>query len=312
MSQDDPNRPAGSAPLLEPSPPRSAGWLRATSIRLLRGTINALEQTVEQLEDPDRRPAENLPRPRWAKLVRRVRLRLPVSWQRALGDRALSGLLILVFLFPVAITANLIIQTVTPTTAAPPPAARPAAPMKPAPFPPERPMPGPFPPERPPAIGPTPTPTASVETQKPKDQRDRPLYGPPLPPPASAPKLGPGLTPSPAPTPSPEPPSPSASLTTTIQTQLAQIADVYAVGLIQAIQPNFKQSRLGIQMQDGWFELARSQQDALANALLERAQDLNFSKLELIDAQNRQLARSPVVGDAMIMLQRQRELTVDS
>ncbi len=323
MSQDDPTPPEVSVPLPDPVPtPRSAsGWLRLTSIRLLRGTINALEQTVEQLEEPDRLPAgpEHLPlRVRWTKLLRRVRLRLHVRWNRALGDRALSGLLILAFLFPIWLTANLFIQPANPTSA--PPANQPAIPKPapaPDPFTAARPAPQPFPPERTPptAAGPSLVPPLPAKAQadrlpygpplpRPKAQADRLPYGPPLPPPRAI-TPPPSPTASPAPIPNPQPPTPNApSLTTTLQTQLAQVADEYAVGLIQAIQPNFKQSRLVIQMQEGWVKLERSQQDELANALWQNAQDLNFSKLELTNAQHQQLARSPVVGNEMIMLKR--------
>ena len=316
MSQDAPNPPEASAPVPDREGARSAGdWLRLTSIRLLRGTIDTLEQTVEQLEASDRQLAAsaNLPlRTRWQKLLRRVRLRLPLSWQWGLGDRLLSALLVLVFLFPVALTANLVSQILTPTAVPSQPiASQPAIPTKPtpAPFPPERPVPQPFPPERPPAATPMPSPVLPLlAPNTDQNQPDRLPYGPPLPPPVTIvpkPAPVPVSTPSPPPAPSlPAPAPPLPSLTTTIQTQLAQVTDEYTVGLMQAIQPNFKQSRLVIQLQDGWFALERSQQDAIANALLQRAQALNFSKLEITDRQHRQLARSPVVGDEMIIFQR--------
>jgi ABC-type molybdenum transport system ATPase subunit/photorepair protein PhrA len=52
------------------------------------------------------------------------------------------------------------------------------------------------------------------------------------------------------------------------------------------------------------YELSGDRQNKLADEMLKRAQELDFSKLEITDIQGTLLARSPVVGPNMIILQR--------
>ncbi len=76
-------------------------------------------------------------------------------------------------------------------------------------------------------------------------------------------------------------------------------------GLIQSVQANFRSSRLTIKVGEGWYGLSQPQQNTLANEMLQRAKELDFSKLEITDAEGTLLARSPVVGPEMIILRRQ-------
>lgn len=85
---------------------------------------------------------------------------------------------------------------------------------------------------------------------------------------------------------------------------MTAVSAPYADALVQAVQPNFRRSWLRITLGDGWDSLEAAQQDALANALLAQAQRLDFSKLELVRRGGDRLARSPVVGADMIILQR--------
>jgi hypothetical protein len=324
MAQDDANLPERR----RPDQPRS-GWLRLISIRLLRATISTLEQTVEQLEAPTNAPAIAPQRSRWAKLLRWVRLRLPVSWNRVLGNQILSGLIVLVLLFPMGLIANLFASLPAGTTPTPtPPTSQPdlIGPQLPQPFPPERKQPIATPPSPLPSPAPAPTPTPApvpppqptVSPGSPTPQRPQP-FPPERPanptvtpfPTATPSPLAPKPAPIPSPTPTPtvpETPAPGpVSFTETLQAQLTAITAPYAPRLLLTVQPNFKQSWLVIQLEDGWFDLDRSQQDELANALWQQAQDLNFRKLDLTTRQNWRLARSPVVGDAMIVLRRKPE-----
>jgi hypothetical protein len=115
-------------------------------------------------------------------------------------------------------------------------------------------------------------------------------------------------TPTPTPVPAPPPPplelTPEQSLIAAIQDQVAEITNRYANGLIQSIQANFRESRLIVNVSMGWYELSGDRQNKLADEMLKRAQELDFSKLEITDIQGTLLARSPVVGPNMIILQR--------
>ena len=98
--------------------------------------------------------------------------------------------------------------------------------------------------------------------------------------------------------------TPEQSLIAAIQDQVDQITSQYAEGLIQTIEANFTDSRLIVQVSGDWYTLKPYRQNKLANQMLRRSQELDFRKLELIDPQGTLIARSPVVGQEMIILQR--------
>ncbi len=102
--------------------------------------------------------------------------------------------------------------------------------------------------------------------------------------------------------------APSQSLIASIQTQLTSAIAALAPDtnrLIQSLDPDYAASRLRVQIHDRWYALEFTQQDQIAEALWEQATDLDFSDLDLVDAQGATIARSPVVGDRMIILKRQ-------
>jgi hypothetical protein len=98
--------------------------------------------------------------------------------------------------------------------------------------------------------------------------------------------------------------TPEQTLIAGIQKQVAEITGQYADGLILSIEANFISSRLIVRVGDVWYGLTGRRQEQLANEIFERSQQLDFRKLELIDLQNNLLARSPVVGKNMVILQR--------
>ncbi len=99
--------------------------------------------------------------------------------------------------------------------------------------------------------------------------------------------------------------SPEQKLIASIQDQITAEIDPDWGGLIQSVQANFRSSLLRVNLASGWYNLSPGQQDQLANAILARAQGLNFLKLELWDDGGDRLARSPVVGSEMILLKRE-------
>jgi hypothetical protein len=114
------------------------------------------------------------------------------------------------------------------------------------------------------------------------------------PPAVSAPNVPPAeLTPDPA-------------LITQIQEQVASVTDEYTEGLIQSVQANFGDRQLTVKLGDGWYNLTSTRQDSLANDILKRARRLDFEVLQLTDFEGDRLARSPVVGDKMVIYRRVR------
>ncbi|MFN7853873.1 MAG: hypothetical protein ACK5OU_18395, partial [Dolichospermum sp.] len=74
--------------------------------------------------------------------------------------------------------------------------------------------------------------------------------------------------------------------------------------LIKPLQANFRTSDLTVKISDIWYNLEKSQQDKLAAEILQRSQELNFIHLEIVDSQEKIIARSPVVGNEMIIFNR--------
>lgn len=121
-----------------------------------------------------------------------------------------------------------------------------------------------------------------------------------------SPGAAPAITP-PVTLPSPVATSTSSSplqltppLITSIQAQLSEVIDRYTDGQIQSTQADFRSRRLTITIA-GWEELSPARQAQLAADLLARSHTLHFDRLELINAEGIQLARSPVVGTTMVM-----------
>lgn len=107
----------------------------------------------------------------------------------------------------------------------------------------------------------------------------------------------------------PEPPpvvvlTPEQRLVASVQNRVAQITEQYAEGLIDTVEANFLASRLSVKLVEDWYELPTAQQNRIANQMWVRSQELDFKKLELLDPKGNLLARSPVVGEDMVILRR--------
>lgn len=144
--------------------------------------------------------------------------------------------------------------------------------------------------------------TAALFPESPKQVAEAPPKPIETPPQLKAPK-----PPQPvqvAPPPAPEL-TPEQSLVASIQSQVAELTDRYGQGLIQSVEANFLSSRLLVKVSDRWYELKEPQQNKLANEILLRSRELDFSKLEITDLKGTLLARNPVVGSNMVILKRQ-------
>ncbi|MBD2104347.1 hypothetical protein [Leptolyngbya sp. FACHB-261] len=178
------------------------------------------------------------------------------------------------------------------------------------------------------ALSPAPPPKIAVvpppvqqPTEKQPTETTPPLITPPeVPSPPAAPVLPPELTaPEPetppvsvSPPPKAEEPeperlpqlTPEQSLIASMQSQVSEVTNSYAPGLIQAIRANFQSNRLTVQLGSDWYNLAAAKQDQLMADLLKRSRDLDFSRLLVVDAQDQLVARNPVVGENMVIFQR--------
>lgn len=114
--------------------------------------------------------------------------------------------------------------------------------------------------------------------------------------------------PEPLETVTPPPPvlTPEQNLIASIQNRVTEITSQYENGLIQSIEANFPGSLLIVKVGDAWYNLSVSKQDKLASEMLQRARELDFSKLQLADSQGNVLARSPVVGNTIVIVKRRQ------
>ncbi|MEH1874526.1 hypothetical protein [Nostoc sp.] len=284
MSQDNQSKPTDKQVTQPPQKPyqRVQPFWKAKIIQLLQGTIGVLEVTVEKLETAP--PPGTVEKPSflqqfqlwWGGLLRTIRLFLPSNLSTKLSDTLLTGIV-------TGIAVILVWTTASVFTGKPPEIAT---------VPPVEEVPTPTP---------TPTITTPPESVPPEPQ-------PPQPPPEVQTPPPPTPEPEPIPTPTPTPPielTPEQALIAAIENQVAEISDRIASGLIKSIQANFRTSNLTVKISDDWYTLKESQQDKLATEILQRSQELDFTHLEIIDSQNRLIARNPVVGTEIVIFKRQ-------
>lgn len=89
-----------------------------------------------------------------------------------------------------------------------------------------------------------------------------------------------------------------------VQDQVAAITGQYSQDLIESVQANFQASLLMVQLSDRWYHLSPAEQDQLGAEVLQRSNKLDVKQLELRDSQGALVARNPVIGSNIIILQR--------
>ncbi|WP_193193398.1 hypothetical protein [Nostoc sp. MG11] len=290
MSQDNQNSQPPSSPEPEANQPPQEPYQRiqpiwkSKIIQILRGTIGVLEATVEKLETAPPPGTEDKPsffqqlQLKWGGLLRTIRLFLPSNLSTKLSDTGLTAI--------VAVVAVVIVWTTATVFSSKPVEVATAPPVKEVP-------------------APTPTITTPPESAVPEPQPPEeitPPSEPETPPSPPEPQLEP--IPSPTPTPTLEL-TPEQTLIAAIENQVAEISDRFASGLIKSIQANFRTSNLTLKISNDWYTLEESQQNKLAAEILQRSQELDFTHLEILDSQNRLIARNPVVGTEMVIFKRQ-------
>lgn len=102
----------------------------------------------------------------------------------------------------------------------------------------------------------------------------------------------------------PPPLTPEQSLIAGIQNQVAEMTNKLGGGLVKSIQANFSSSLLTVKVAEDWYGLSEVEQNQLANQMWKEANSLDFSKLEIANLDGKLIARSPVVGSEMIILER--------
>ena len=97
--------------------------------------------------------------------------------------------------------------------------------------------------------------------------------------------------------------TPEQTLISALQTKIVKLTKDYADKFVNSIKVDLPNSSLSVEVTDSWYELKDSLQNKLANDILKRSRKLHFDKLEFKDSQGTLVARNPVVGDQIIILQ---------
>jgi predicted transcriptional regulator len=102
--------------------------------------------------------------------------------------------------------------------------------------------------------------------------------------------------------------TPEQSLIASIQEQISTITNRYSEDLISSIEANFPTSSLIVKIEDDWYQINSKQQDKIANEILANAKLLDFKKLQIIDNEGSLVARNPIVGKEVVILQRTKTI----
>jgi hypothetical protein len=254
-------------------------------IQVLRGTIGVLETTVVKLETET--PADTQKKTnflwRWDGFLRTFRLFLPSNISNNVSDTVLTGIFAVIFVVTIGITTFMFIPKSVEVATVPP--VEEVIPLKSVIEPEVIPTPTPV---IEPEVIPTPTPVVEPEV-------------------IPTPVIETETTPTPVVELTPE-----QALLAAIENQFSDITiavkntqDKNIISqLIKPLQANFRTSDLTVKISDIWYNLEKSQQDKLAADILQRSQELNFIHLEVVDFQEKIIARSPVVGNKMIIFKR--------
>jgi hypothetical protein len=100
--------------------------------------------------------------------------------------------------------------------------------------------------------------------------------------------------------------SPEQAFVETIQTQLSEITSQYPDDIIQTLKVDLAGDRLIVKLNPIWYLISDDRQDRVTDRMWLQAKANHFTKLEIQDVQGDSIARSPVVGQHMIILQRRQ------
>lgn len=270
-----------------PPPKQSPSFLQAFSVKILRGIIEKSENAIARIESaPPVDPADNFAQVRQlgSAILAPIRFLLPSSLSEKLSDLGLTSII-------AGLLAAILWTTTLFSNSSPPQVA--TIPDEPIPV----------------VTTPEPEPTITNPPELiPPSEESKPIEVIPTPEIEVSPIPEIEVTPIPEPIESTPIPTveltPEQSLIASIQEQITQASKYFSDGLIQSVKANFTGGSLVVQVKDDWYSLGKSEQDKLAQKLRDEAQQLDFTHLEITDSQGTLLARSPVVGNNMIVFKR--------
>lgn len=95
--------------------------------------------------------------------------------------------------------------------------------------------------------------------------------------------------------------TPEQSLLGVIRQDLVDLTQAYSPGLVVLIQPNFETSHLTLTLGAEWNELSAQRQETWVTQVWQKTQKLSFRQLTILGPDGQLLARSPVVGQEVLI-----------
>ena len=96
-----------------------------------------------------------------------------------------------------------------------------------------------------------------------------------------------------------------------IQAQLTDSSPTTNSGLVESVEADFQHNALTVNLGSGWYRLSAYEQAELANSLMQQSRQTAFEDLQLRSPDGDVLARSPVIGNEMVILQREKPPAVE-
>jgi hypothetical protein len=273
-------------------PPRKSGFLKEKIIDFLRITIDILEGWLEQLETTESDESATFFEPvvfLWQGLIRQTRSLLPSSLNRQLSDNVIGGFIGFILVIFLGISLKSLPETTTVATNLPTEDIKPTQIQ-------ETPTIAPIiAPTIPPCIAISPTPNAIASPELPPvEEEKKELEVKETPPESPLVEEKPVSLPE----------TPQPYLITRVKNQIVDVTKEFGADLITSVQPNFLGGLLKVKISDIWYELSDIQQTELVNKILQESQNLDFTKLDILNNQDKTLARSSIRGEEMIILER--------
>ena len=98
--------------------------------------------------------------------------------------------------------------------------------------------------------------------------------------------------------------TPEQNFIAAIEKRVENLTTSYKSDLVNTIEADLNSNKLLITVDDQWYDLNSDRQDKVSNEILKRSRQLEFKKLIIQDREGKLLARSPVVGNNMVIFQR--------
>lgn len=100
--------------------------------------------------------------------------------------------------------------------------------------------------------------------------------------------------------------TPEQTLIAALKTKVAQLPQNYPAELIDSLKVDLAHNSLQVNLSDQWYQLDKYSQDAIANQMLQRSRVFSFEQLQLKDPADILVARNPVIGQEIVILEREK------